>query len=135
MASVHVETSLVISSQRDRVWAVLTDFELAPRWIKNTLLRLEGPLCEGAELYFSFPKHPRFPGRLTRLQPPEVFGLSFATRDFLFTLREVDGHTEVRCSMETPHYARYTLENLERGNQKICQAMLRHLKSLVEETV
>lgn len=55
MVSVRVESSLLISCERDRVWAVLTDFELAPRWIKNTLLRLEGSLCEGAELYFSFP--------------------------------------------------------------------------------
>lgn len=130
---VHTEARLTIARSPAEVWAVLSDFHRAPLWIKNTLLKLEGELREGAELYFSFPKHPRFPGRLTRLRPLEEFGISFATRDFVFTLRELSpNQTEVCVSLQTPVYPRFGSEQTERGNLKICQAMLRQLQGVVE---
>jgi uncharacterized protein YndB with AHSA1/START domain len=130
---VQTEARVLIAQTLDRVWTVLTDFHRAPLWIKNTLLKLEGELYEGAELYFSFPRHPRFPGRLTRLRPLREFGINFATRDFLFTLRALTPEqTEVCVHLQTPVYPRFGPEQTARGNAKLCQAMLRQLQSLLE---
>jgi uncharacterized protein YndB with AHSA1/START domain len=73
---VHVESSIDIDAEPERVWAVMTNVERWPEWtptVKEVELLQPGPLAVGSEARIAQPRVGTWKWRVTALDPGSSF--------------------------------------------------------------